>query len=162
MSRTLGDPEFKAAGLVVAEPEVAVVPLQRGRDSFLIAASDGLWSAVGDQQAVDEAARVLEEVRGVGGSRREGRGGEARGPRRGRCTGADGLERGTGMASRCKGGEGPALFRFQSAGLTVAAVPAVPCRCSTRTCRCSTAPRAPPRPPASCSSWRWTRDPPTT
>lgn len=61
VSRSLGDTEFKDAGLVVSEPEVAVVPLQRGRDAFLIAASDGLWSAVGDQQAVDEAARVLEE-----------------------------------------------------------------------------------------------------
>lgn len=74
VSRSLGDTEFKDAGLVVSEPEVAVVPLQRGRDAFLIAASDGLWSAVGDQQAVDEAARVLEEVsvQGLGRGRVRG------------------------------------------------------------------------------------------
>eukprot|EP00198_Chlamydomonas_reinhardtii_P014351 XP_001703688.1 predicted protein [Chlamydomonas reinhardtii] len=66
VSRSLGDPDFKATGLLISEPDVAVVPLVAGQDSFLISASDGLWGLVGDQEAVDAVAVVLAEVRAAG------------------------------------------------------------------------------------------------
>ncbi|GFR41866.1 hypothetical protein Agub_g2647 [Astrephomene gubernaculifera] len=70
VTRSLGDPDFKATGLVICEPDVALVPLQPGADSFLIAASDGLWGRVGDQQAVDCVAGVLAEFASMSSSHR--------------------------------------------------------------------------------------------
>ncbi|GLC44975.1 hypothetical protein PLESTB_000670600 [Pleodorina starrii] len=61
VSRSLGDPDFKVHGMVISDPDVSVVPLLPGEDSFLIAASDGLWGRVSDQEAVDCAAEVLAE-----------------------------------------------------------------------------------------------------
>ncbi|KXZ47961.1 hypothetical protein GPECTOR_31g323 [Gonium pectorale] len=111
VSRSLGDPDFKAHGLVISEPDVTLVPLQPpsptrgsanppwaqdkeedgvaadddsydappgsscqevgggaaqcGGDSFLIAASDGLWGRVSDQEAVDCVSAVLKEYAGM-------------------------------------------------------------------------------------------------
>ncbi|KAG2485114.1 hypothetical protein HYH03_016101 [Edaphochlamys debaryana] len=61
VSRSLGDPQFKAHGLVTCEPDVSVMTLQPGLDEFLISASDGLWGRVPDQDAVDCVAGVLAE-----------------------------------------------------------------------------------------------------
>ncbi|EFJ46979.1 hypothetical protein VOLCADRAFT_92494 [Volvox carteri f. nagariensis] len=61
VSRSLGDPDFKASGLLISDPDVSVVPLLPGEDQFLIAASDGLWGRVGDQEAVDCVREVLGE-----------------------------------------------------------------------------------------------------
>ncbi|KAG2425037.1 hypothetical protein HYH02_015088 [Chlamydomonas schloesseri] len=72
VSRSLGDPDFKATGLLISEPDVAVVPLVAGQDAFLISASDGLWGLVGDQQAVDAVAAVLAEYARMSASARSG------------------------------------------------------------------------------------------
>ncbi len=51
------------------------------RDAFVLHASDGLWGAVGDQEAVDCAAAVIQSVSG------------GRGPGGGQlCAWADGTE----------------------------------------------------------------------
>ncbi|KAG2422935.1 hypothetical protein HXX76_015686 [Chlamydomonas incerta] len=72
VSRSLGDPDFKATGLLISEPDVAVVPLVAGQDTFLISASDGLWGLVGDQDAVDAVAAVLAEYARMSASARSG------------------------------------------------------------------------------------------
>ncbi|GIL63213.1 hypothetical protein Vafri_17340 [Volvox africanus] len=70
VSRSLGDPDFKASGLLISDPDVSVVPLIPGEDSFLIAASDGLWGRVSDQEAVDCVNEVLQEYAHMSSSNR--------------------------------------------------------------------------------------------
>jgi serine/threonine protein phosphatase PrpC len=83
VSRSFGDPDFKgfspdshaqAPGelffpfpeghdrsfkhdLVLAEPEIHEHDLQRGRDDFLVLASDGVWDVLNGQQVVDAISR---------------------------------------------------------------------------------------------------------
>ncbi|GIL80723.1 hypothetical protein Vretimale_9169 [Volvox reticuliferus] len=70
VSRSLGDPDFKASGLLISDPDVSVMPLLPGEDSFLIAASDGLWGRVSDQEAVDCVNEVLQEYSHMSSSNR--------------------------------------------------------------------------------------------
>jgi hypothetical protein len=61
--RGFGDRDFKASGLIVAQPDVAAVTLAPHRDAFAVHASDGLWGVLGDQEAVAVAAEVIDKVR---------------------------------------------------------------------------------------------------
>jgi protein phosphatase PTC1 len=55
LTRALGDHAMK--NVVISRPHVMQVSLERG-DSFLIAACDGLWDVLSDQQAVDLIAEM--------------------------------------------------------------------------------------------------------
>ena len=66
-SRGLGDAEYKEKGIdIISDPDVTTVELQDGEDAFVICASDGLWTFVPDQEAVD---LVNERLRGKGVSK---------------------------------------------------------------------------------------------
>lgn len=66
-SRGLGDAEYKDKGIdIISDPDVTTVELQQGEDSFVISASDGLWTFVPDQEAVDV---VNERFKGKGASK---------------------------------------------------------------------------------------------
>ncbi|GIL54056.1 hypothetical protein Vafri_9611 [Volvox africanus] len=65
VSRGFGDRDFKAASLISAEPDVAAVVLAPHLDAFAIHASDGLWGAVNDQEAVDLVAEVIDKFTGM-------------------------------------------------------------------------------------------------
>ena len=66
-SRGLGDAEYKEMGVdIISEPDVTTVELQPDEDSFVICASDGLWTFVPDQEAVDV---VNKRLRGKGANK---------------------------------------------------------------------------------------------
>ncbi len=50
--RALGDQDLKGAGGLTAEPEVTSRDLD-DKDAFLIAASDGLWDCISNEEAVN-------------------------------------------------------------------------------------------------------------
>ena len=50
--RALGDHDLKGAGGLTAEPEVTSRELD-DKDAFLIAASDGLWDCISNEEAVN-------------------------------------------------------------------------------------------------------------
>ncbi|KAG2494976.1 hypothetical protein HYH03_006909 [Edaphochlamys debaryana] len=65
VSRGFGDRDFKAGSLISSEPDVAGIVLAPGRDTFCIHASDGLWGAVGDQEACDLVSEVIDKFIGM-------------------------------------------------------------------------------------------------
>ncbi|KAG5189516.1 phosphatase 2C-like domain-containing protein [Tribonema minus] len=69
MSRSLGDLAVKRVG-VVPDPVVTAWRLTRGTDLFLLLASDGIWTFV----STDEAVELVhaEMARGAGGGRQGG------------------------------------------------------------------------------------------
>lgn len=63
VSRALGDVDYKEPReLISAQPDVSYIRLQPGNDTFVIYATDGLWCALTDDQAVSLVHAVLEEV----------------------------------------------------------------------------------------------------
>ncbi|KAG2434238.1 hypothetical protein HXX76_007963 [Chlamydomonas incerta] len=65
VSRGFGDRDFKANALISPEPDVAALVLAPHRDTFAVHASDGLWGAVGDQEAVDVVSEVIDKFTGM-------------------------------------------------------------------------------------------------
>ncbi|GLC40492.1 hypothetical protein PLESTM_001080500 [Pleodorina starrii] len=65
VSRGFGDRDFKAASLISSEPDVAALVLAPHLDAFAIHASDGLWGAVTDQEAIDLVVEVVDKFTGM-------------------------------------------------------------------------------------------------
>jgi len=55
-TRSIGDADAHAHLGVIAEPEMKELRLARGRDLFLILASDGLWDTMSSEEAADVAS----------------------------------------------------------------------------------------------------------
>ena len=58
--RSIGDLIYKEpCPLLIARPEVRATPLQPGTDEFVIYASDGVWCALSNREAVEAVAEAL-------------------------------------------------------------------------------------------------------
>ena len=60
-SRALGDYPLKERNLVIAEPDILTFDLQKLKPRFMILATDGLWDAFSNEEAVMYIKERLDE-----------------------------------------------------------------------------------------------------